>query len=61
MEGKNGIESNASESGRETKLKDRHAPAPDNAIKTPKKRRKVNHGDLVPFPPPPSPLSPFQL
>jgi len=49
MEKKNGIESKDAESARDTdtKLKDRHAPAPDSASKTPKKRRKVNHGEFV--------------
>lgn len=50
MDKKKGAESKdaASEKERDTKLKDRHAPASDNASKTPKKRRKVNHGEFCP-------------
>jgi len=33
----------------DTKSKDHHAPAADDEHKTPKKRRKVNHGNVALF------------
>lgn len=44
MERTSGKESKGIKSESDTKPKDHHAPGGDDAHKTPKKRRKVNHG-----------------
>jgi hypothetical protein len=54
MERTTGNERKASTSEGEAKSHDQRAPAAENAHRTPKKRRKVNHGELVaPCLPPP--------
>lgn len=48
MERTTGNEGNAPKSESEAKARDQRAPAADDAHRTPsKKRRKVNHGELV--------------
>jgi hypothetical protein len=47
MERATGNESKAARSESEAKAHDQRAPAADDAHKTPKKRRKVNHGELL--------------
>ena len=55
MERTTGNEGKASTSEGEAKSHDQRAPAAENAHRTPKKRRKVNHGEFCGALPSPSP------